>query len=897
MTKKIFKWTLTAVLATWFLIQSSTTFAYTKIYTYESEIEEYADGLTYQNIRYFTNEGWINMNIMRVDLDKNVKMSVLTDTYLLNKDTLTNIVKKNNTSSTIVGAINSDFFDTASSSAMGNIVIDSQVVSTSVGIEDFASFNISAKGVPYVGYINSPTNTFTNGTYTKSITYINKPYLNYSRTIYYDTNFAKKSYGKNIGLDVLEMLVVDNTILEIRRKGEPFTIPDNGYVLASVGNDIGEVQKNFKVGDTLSISYDVNLRFMELSSGGGAQIVENGKVVSNFSQNITGKHPRTALGISKNRKELILITVDGRSASYRGVTQTELAQLLINLGAFEAINFDGGGSTQMVTTSPWSTQVRTVNRPSDGSERKIYTALAVEKILKDVPELRTVKISLSNQMLLVGSELSLKLLGSDTNYNVTTINQEEVTWFVTGVEGEVVDGKFIPSTSGKGNVTAIYKDFTASADFEVKEHVVKLIATPSSIKADNGQEVNLKYAVLTEDGDTIAIATRSVQVNVPADLGTYNAEKGTFIAGDKVGEGYITSTYNGLTTHTAVGIGVNKVLLYDFETPTGTFTSYPLSVTGNYSETEIGAKTGKSGLLTYDFTQSTDTRAVYLQLNTPKALPKNSTAIGMWVLGDAGNSHWLRARLVDEKGTFTNLTFTTTVDWTGWKYVTAAIPAGLEGEITLDRIYLVETEATKLDAGYIMVDQIEAVTSQALSITLPADVTKAKTMADYKLPSDLTKNLLYFTFYNKSTPTIEAFMKKYPVDWVQTNGQFSIKETSQAWLVKINNSNASIRTNDATQWTKLLKFASDFNSKKPVIITFSDVYLFNDALEKTLFTDQLQLLLKAGVEVAVVMPTTNTTFSVAKESGVHLIRVPRAGDEMRYLKLGVSNGKFYFDGL
>ena len=897
MTKKMLKWTLTTVLAAWLLIQSSTTFAYTKIYTQESEVETYAEGVTYQNIQIFTNEGWINMNVMRVDLNQDVKMSVLTDTYLLNRDTLTNIVKKNNENSTIVGAINTDFFDSNSSSAMGNIVIDSQIVSTSVGIPDFASFNMTAKGVPYVGYINTPTNTFTNGSYTKTITYINKPYLNYSRTIYYDTNFAKQSYGKNIGLDVLELLVVDNKITEIRRKGEPFIIPENGYVLSSVGQDIGEVQKNFKVGDTLSMNYDVNLKFMGLSTGGGAKLVENGKVISTFSQNITGKHPRTALGITKNRKELILLTVDGRTASYRGVTQTELAQLLINLGADEGINFDGGGSTQMVAKSPWSTQVSTVNRPSDGSERKIYTALAVEKILKDVPELRTVKISLSHKLLLVGSELTLKLLGSDTNYNPTTIKPEEVTWLVTGVEGEVVGGKFVPSKAGKGTVTAMYKDFTATADFEVKEDAVKLIATPSSIKTDKGQEVALKYAVLTEDGDTISISTRAVQVKVPSALGTFNADKGTFIAGDQVGEGFITSSYNGLTTHTAVGIGVDKVLLYDFESPTGRFTSFPVSVTGSYSETEIGARTGKSALLTYDFTKSTDTRAVYLELNTPKILPKNSTAIGMWVFGDAGNSHWLRARLVDEKGTFTNLTFTNQVNWTGWKYVTAAIPSGLVGELKLDRIYLVETDATKLDVGYIMLDQIEAVTGQALTVSLPADVTKVKSMADYKLPSDIKSDFMFFTFFDKKTPAIDNFMKKYPVNWVQSTGQFGITETSQAWLVKINNSNASIRTNDASQWTKLLKFAKDYNSKKPVVISFSDVYLFNDALEKTLFMDQMQLLKDAGVDVAVVMPTSNKTFSVSKESGIHMIRVPRAGDEMRYLKLGILNGKIYFNGL
>ncbi|HCF56898.1 MAG TPA: hypothetical protein DFS52_02740, partial [Myxococcales bacterium] len=56
------------------------------------------------------------------------------------------------------------------------------------------------------------------------------------------------------------------------------------------------------------------------------------------------RHPRSAVGISRDGKTLILAVVDGRSTSSRGVTTQELGQVLLDLGAWDAMNFDGGGS-------------------------------------------------------------------------------------------------------------------------------------------------------------------------------------------------------------------------------------------------------------------------------------------------------------------------------------------------------------------------------------------------------------------------------------------------------------------------------------------------------------------------------------------------------------------------
>ena len=83
------------------------------------------------------------------------------------------------------------------------------------------------------------------------------------------------------------------------------------------------------------------------------------------------RHPRTAAGWTKDGR-LLLLVVDGRSKASRGATLAETAQLLLDHGAEEALNLDGGGSTTL-----WVAGVR-VNQPSDvKGERQVASILAL----------------------------------------------------------------------------------------------------------------------------------------------------------------------------------------------------------------------------------------------------------------------------------------------------------------------------------------------------------------------------------------------------------------------------------------------------------------------------------------------------------------------------------------
>nr|BFE87489.1 hypothetical protein GCM10020093_100900 [Planobispora longispora] len=112
--------------------------------------------------------------------------------------------------------------------------------------------------------------------------------------------------------------------------------------------------------------------------GGGVGLVRNGRVRitagadGHASVNMMlRRHPRTMVGVTRSGG-LILVTVDGRNPGVSvGASMVEAAQLMRWLGAKQAINFDGGGSTAMVVGH------KVINRPSDGRERTVGDALFI----------------------------------------------------------------------------------------------------------------------------------------------------------------------------------------------------------------------------------------------------------------------------------------------------------------------------------------------------------------------------------------------------------------------------------------------------------------------------------------------------------------------------------------
>lgn len=91
--------------------------------------------------------------------------------------------------------------------------------------------------------------------------------------------------------------------------------------------------------------------------------------------------PRTAIGLDKNNRKLILVVIDGRQPGYsQGATLSELAEIMVAAGAFTAMNLDGGGSSTLVKAANNGRAV-VLNSPIDnhipGRERNVGNHLGV----------------------------------------------------------------------------------------------------------------------------------------------------------------------------------------------------------------------------------------------------------------------------------------------------------------------------------------------------------------------------------------------------------------------------------------------------------------------------------------------------------------------------------------
>ena len=109
-------------------------------------------------------------------------------------------------------------------------------------------------------------------------------------------------------------------------------------------------------------------------------IVEAGKDVARTGKGFPdGPHPRTAVGIADGGKRLLLVVIDGRDKEKaRGMSLSQVAKVMLDLGCDSALNLDGGGSTAMILRDPKTGEQTILNNPSDGKERAVANVLGVD---------------------------------------------------------------------------------------------------------------------------------------------------------------------------------------------------------------------------------------------------------------------------------------------------------------------------------------------------------------------------------------------------------------------------------------------------------------------------------------------------------------------------------------
>ena len=111
---------------------------------------------------------------------------------------------------------------------------------------------------------------------------------------------------------------------------------------------------------------------MEVVSGHPTVLWDGQRRDNNGDPLCSNRNPRTAVGLSADRRTLFVAVVDGRATGRIGMTCDELSALLAEMGADDGLNLDGGGSSTM-----WLRGPGVLNFPSDGAQRTVGNHLGI----------------------------------------------------------------------------------------------------------------------------------------------------------------------------------------------------------------------------------------------------------------------------------------------------------------------------------------------------------------------------------------------------------------------------------------------------------------------------------------------------------------------------------------
>lgn len=352
------------------------------------------DGIEYAELERVISEKPVRMNLLRLNLTK-VRLDVV---HAL--DSAIGVEKTSSiaTRHGAIAAINAGFFrlDTSifAGDAAGVLKIDGKLLSESRN-NRIALFINNKPDKTEINFFHLTTwgEVMTKtGECGSKITGINRERKE-NDFVLYTPEFNRTTLTNPNGL---EIVFRNRKVVKVVDGRGSSLIPSDGFVLSASGkyrDDVKKCRVGTKVWELQFTDYDsrdsrtkiTRADFPRLEAftnseditNGVPQLIKDGKIEITWEEEKTNKafvetrHPRTAVAKLKDGK-FLMITVDGRSEASAGIGLEDLAKLLLEFGATDAMNLDGGGSTTMFLDG------KVVNRPSDKEgERRVSDAILV----------------------------------------------------------------------------------------------------------------------------------------------------------------------------------------------------------------------------------------------------------------------------------------------------------------------------------------------------------------------------------------------------------------------------------------------------------------------------------------------------------------------------------------
>jgi hypothetical protein len=322
-------------------------------------------GLRHMGVLEKTSGGPVHVHVLEID-PRNPEVEIrpaLAVDRLGGKASVSKIVASHQA----LAGINGSFFKPDTGMPLGILMINQELISgpiyNRVALGIGTDNSLSMAQVRLVGDIAASDGM--GHTVKMPVHNVNQPRIRPTETVVYTGRWGAMapkvpSHGFQIQLRQNRITAISTTTsLEIPKDGLVISGPNTPQMLWLAAQPVGFPVK-------VGVYTTPDWSNMRQAISGGPWLVRNGYsyidvTAQHFSTRSLGtREPRTAAGITRSGK-LLLVTVDGRRPHVSvGMTLPELSRLMTKLGAVEAMNLDGGSSTQMAING------ETVNYPSSG---------------------------------------------------------------------------------------------------------------------------------------------------------------------------------------------------------------------------------------------------------------------------------------------------------------------------------------------------------------------------------------------------------------------------------------------------------------------------------------------------------------------------------------------------
>lgn len=572
----------------------------------QSVNEQYpvSSGVVYSQYTYKTSKTNV-INHLSINLnDPFTKVDIGLPSAYNKRETVTAIANRDSKDGNrVVGAINAAFFNMSDGVPLFLIAKNNRIINggaISEGADQYlnvpTAFGIDKNGQGIIDYFDFQITMTTNGQ-SYQLTGMDRV-RNGNEVIVYTPNYYKGYTDNNqYGFDIIvegdtpigEIYfgdTISGVVKEIAPYGESkHPIPKNGFILSvQGGSPLSKTLSSLQIGQQIDVNFSIDSKWQDAQFivATGPFLVRDGKpyiMMSTASSRAREVAPRTVVAVSKDKKTVHFITVDGRQSHSKGMNMKELADYLVSLGVDTAINLDGGGSTTMAMRKYGSNDVVVVNKPSGGSQRAVH---AILEAISTAPlgEAKIMKFTRTNVGTMLegtNSTVSVQYV-LDEYYNPLPITPDSISLASQNGTLTISGTTFTTTKAGQDRIYIMYNGKV------VQSFPVTIVDAPSQMTIKGAQEVVVgatqNYSVEAKDaeGKNLIYNANQVKWSVEGNIGTITST-GQFKA-TTAGSGKIIATLGSKTVSIPVKVK-EKVIFKDVPTNHPYFNEISYSVKNN----------------------------------------------------------------------------------------------------------------------------------------------------------------------------------------------------------------------------------------------------------------------------------------------------------------------------